>query len=250
MEKDQILYLTSCRPRLKEGFFIPQCRQNDHHFSQWFVAVGECDFNQKMCDEAWAQCFSVNPFENTAFSCLFYSPSSLFSLFPLTWIYSSMFSFLQQTQNFYVLNFFLILTFFLFTGGITREMVNVLPSPNFNAKITIWLIREWEKSHFLWWWRLQTRAHSSASVHSQRGPWVRNVIFEKKRHLSSHVQQAQNLFLTARQGRNTAWQTPPQAHDDALMMGFLENKMFIIYFAIYTGIAVRVTKMSSWESWS
>lgn len=43
-----------------------------------------------------------------------------------------------------------------------------------------------------------------------------------------------SIFLTARQGRNTARQTPPQAQDNALVMGFLENKIFIIYFAICT----------------
>lgn len=186
-----------------------------------------------MCGEAWAQYFSVNPFEDTAFSCLLYSPFSLFLLPPSHLDLLFLLYFLSCSRHeISVLNLFLNLHLFLFTVWITHEMVNAVPSPKFNANITIWLLREWGESHFWWWWGLQTWAHSSASAHSQRGPWVRNVIlvFQKKRHLSSHAQQAQHFFLTARQGINTAWQTLPQAHDNALMMGFLENKIFIIYF--------------------
>lgn len=41
-----------------------------------------------------------------------------------------------------VLNLFLSLNLFLFTVGITHEMVNAVPSPKFNANITICLLRE------------------------------------------------------------------------------------------------------------
>lgn len=57
-------------------------------------------------------------------------------------------------------------------------------------------------------------------------------------------------FLPARQGRNPAWQSPPQAHDNALMMGFLENKIFILYFTICTSIVVRDIEMCSWKNCS
>lgn len=164
----------------------------------------ECVLHQKMCGEAWAQGFCVNPFWGY---CIFLS---LYSHFPLHLDLLFLLYLLSCSRHkISALNLFLSLNLFLFTVGTTHEVVNAVPSPKFNANITTWLLRG--ESHFWCWWGLQTWAHSSASGHSQRGPWVRNVIlvFQKKRHLSSHAQQAQHFFFFYSQARQKHCMTNP-----------------------------------------